>query len=233
MATKGGSKSQKRFATEKVRKQEVKGGKWTIRSIPGPFTRKKSIPLGTLLRDQLGACRNLKEARAVLLGGKVHVNGKKCKDYRMPVGFFDIVSIEGTDKDYRIVYDLKGRLVPREEEKKEKKTKLCRVEGKRAAKKGKILVATNDGRSILVEKAGFGIGDSLEIEVPSQEVKNVIKLEKGANVFITGGKHAGEESVVREVKRGSLESKKLVLLKSGKKEFQTTVENVFAVGGKK
>jgi len=231
MASKGGKKNQKRFATPRVRKQKVKEGKWAIRSIPGPFSKKNSIPLGFLLRDLLGIGRNAREVKVALGKGLVSVNGKVRKDYRFPIGFFDVVSIEGMEKDYRLVFDLHGRLEAREIEKKKKKSKLCRIENKKTASKGRIQLVTNDGRSIFVEKKiDLKAGDSIEIELPSQKILRTLKMEKGAKAFIIGGKHAGEKSVIREIKPGSLESPRLVKLKAGSKEFETTAENVFVTG---
>jgi len=60
--------------------------------------------------------------------------------------------------------------------------------------------------------------------------RRTLKMEKGAKVYIVGGKHAGEEGTVKQIKAGSLESTKLVGIKSGSKEFQTTAKNVFKVG---
>ena len=233
MASKGGSKAQKRFATSSVRQLKTKEGAWTIRSVPGPFNRENSVPLGFVLRDLLNVGRSLKEVKVALNDGLVSVNGKERKDYRFPVGFFDIISVQGLESDYRIEFDLKGRLVAKEIQKKEKKSKLCRVEDKKAAKKGGIQLVTNDGRSIFVKKGEFKVGDSVEIELPSQKVVKTLKFGKGAKVFITGGKHAGEESVVKEVKPGTMKSAGLVTLKSGSREFQTTANNVFVVGGER
>lgn len=230
MAKKGGSKNQKRFATSKVRLQAVKEGKWAIRSIPGGFDKNSSIPLGFLLRDLLKVGRNLREVKIALNEDKVSVNGRVRRDYRFPVGFFDIVSIEGLEKDYRVVFDLKGRLVVKETEKKKQKSKICRIEDKKAAKKGLTQLITNDGRSVFVQTGAYSVGDSIEIELPSQKVLRTLKFEKGAKVFIVGGKHAGKEGFVKGIKPGSMESKKLVVLKAGSREFQTTANNVFVVG---
>jgi len=233
MASKGGSKAQKRFATGKARLLKTKEGAWAIRSIPGAFNRENSVPLGFALRDLLKIGRTLKEVKVALNDGLVSVNGKARKDYRFPAGFFDIVSVEGMESDYRIVFDLKGRLVAKEIEKKAKKSKLCRIEDRKAAKKGRIQLVTNDGRSIFTDKGEFKVGDSVEIELPSQKLVKTLKFGKGSKVFITGGKHAGEESVIKEIKPGTMKSAGLVTLKSGSREFQTTTNNVFVVGSEK
>jgi len=230
MASKGENKTEKRFTSAKIRKQKIKEGKWAIRSIAGPFSRTESVPVGFFLRDLLGVVRTLKEAKIALNNNRVSVNGKIRKDYRFPIGFFDLVSIEGMEKDYRLVFDRKGRLEFKEIDKKGKKSKICRIENKKAAKKNLLQIVTNDGRSIYLKEGEFTVGDSIEIELPSQKIIKTLKMEKGANAYIVGGKHAGEEGTVQDIKTGSLESTKLVGIKSGSKEFQTTAKNVFIVG---
>lgn len=233
MASKGGSKSQKRFAAPEIRLENPKEGKWTIKSSPGPFNAKESVPLGFVLRDLVKLGRNLREIKIALLEGKVSVNGKTRKDYRYPVGFFDVVSVEGKKKDYRTVYDLKGRLKTEEIEKKKKKTKICKIKGKKAAKNDLIQLITNDGRTVLVKEKKYSPGDSIEIELPNRKILNHLKFKKGARVVITGGKHAGEQSIVKEIKPATMESPELVILKAGSREFQTTSNNVFVIGEEK
>jgi small subunit ribosomal protein S4e len=238
MSKKGGNKKQKRFMTSKARQRDTKGGTWAVRSIAGPFTKDKSIPLGVLLRDILGIGRNMREARIVLNGGKVFVNGIKRKDYRFSVGLFDIVSIEGFENDYRIGFDLGGKLVPNEAGKDKKKSKLCRIEGQRKISGGKAQISTNDGRNIIVDDGkGFNANDSIEIEVPSQKIIKAFKFEKGARAFIMGGKHAGQEGTIKEIKESrkeeAIKSEKLVVIKVGSMELQTNAENVFIMGEEK
>jgi small subunit ribosomal protein S4e len=238
MSKKGGNKKQKRFMTSKARQRDTKGGTWAVRSIAGPFTKDKSIPLGVLLRDILDIGRNMREARIVLNGGKVSVNGIKRKDYRFSVGLFDIVSIEGFENDYTIIFDLTGKLLPKEIGKEKKKSKLCRIEGQRKIKGGKAQISTNDGRNIIVDDGkGFKANDSIEIEVPSQKVLKTFKFEKGARAFIRGGKHAGMEGTIKEIKENkeeeAIKSEKLVVIKVGSMELQTNAENVFIMGEEK
>jgi len=233
MAKKGGDKSLKRFNTSKIRFQEVKSGTWSIKSTPGPFNAESSVPLGFLLRDLIGVGRTLHETKIALNEGKVSVNGKTRRDYRFSVGFHDIVSVEGLEQDYRVFYDEKGRLAVKEEKKSDKKSKYCKIKDKKKSKGGRIQLTTNDGRSIFVEKGEFNAGDSIEIELPSQNILNTLKFEKGAKIAIIGGKHSGIYGTVSKIKPGSMKSKSIIKIKSGSKEFETTAENAFVVGEEK
>lgn len=59
----------------------------------------------------------------------VKVDGVARKDKGFPLGVMDVLTIEKTDKSYRILYDVKGRFVLKElnSKKEEKNIKLLRV----------------------------------------------------------------------------------------------------------
>lgn len=73
---------------------------------------------------------------------------------------------------------------------------------------------------------------TLLIKLPSQEIKDYIPLEKGAVVYIMGGKHVGEQAKIVEFAKieGSI-SEPRVLLKAEKGvEYETPVSYAFVVG---
>jgi len=230
MAKKGETKSLKRLKAPKTRKLKRKEGTWTIRSRAGAYKGSESVPLGFVLRDLIGVCSTLREVKIILTEGKVEVNGVKRNDYRFSIGLFDIISIGGLEKDYRIAFDLKGRFEAEKTEKKEKKTKISKITGKRKAKGGKFQLRTNDGRTITMGKAEAKVGDSIEIELPGQKVAKTLAFAKGAKAYIIGGKHAGKKAEIVEVREGEINKPRLVLLKEDKKEFLTTADKVFVVG---
>ncbi|MFB6076430.1 MAG: S4 domain-containing protein, partial [Candidatus Aenigmatarchaeota archaeon] len=71
----------------------------------------------------------MKEAREILNNGDVLVDGKIKKDYKYPVGIFDVVEFPKIEKSLRVVPSKKGfKLV--EIEKSEKNKKLCKIRDK-------------------------------------------------------------------------------------------------------
>ena len=46
----------------------------------------------------------------ILNNKTVLVDGKKRKDYRYPVGLFDVITFEDTKESYRVVLDEKGKI---------------------------------------------------------------------------------------------------------------------------
>ena len=234
MAKKGERKSEKRLSTSKVRKVRRKERTWTIRSKPGPHSRKKSIPLGMALRDILGKGKTLKEVKFILNSKKIKVDGRIVKNYRFPIGLFDMISIDEEKKNYLTIFDDGGRFTLKETKDAGKLRKLCKVTGKKVGKKGVIQLVSNDGRTFEEKKTQCKVGDSLEIELPTQKILNRLELKKGNFVYISGGTHIGEQAKITDIIEGTMKRPKLVALKpEGKDEFQTIGRNVFVIGDKK
>jgi len=230
MAKKGGSKALKRYAVSKVMWISPKEGKWAIKTEPGPHNKETSVPLGFVLRDLIKIGETMREVKVALKQRKVKVNGIVRTSHKFPTGLFDIISIDGIEHDYKMVYDLKGRLVPEKIEKVDKVVKLSKVVKKTTVKGGKLQLTTNDGRNILTEDSTIKPHDTLELELPKQKVLKVLKMRTGAKVYIIGGSHAGEQGVVKEIKPGTEKAPAMVTIKTTNKEFQTTINNVFVIG---
>ncbi|MGC8812659.1 MAG: 30S ribosomal protein S4e, partial [Candidatus Aenigmatarchaeota archaeon] len=192
--------------------------KFTVSPRPGPHKKFESIPLMIIVRDILKLAETGTEAKKIIKRGEILVDGKKRKDHAYPVGLMDVVSIPRIKKYFRVMPSEKGlELVEIEE--KEANKKICRINGKRLVKKGKIQLNLHDGRNIIVEKDDYKTGDSLLIEVPSQKILQHIKFKVGSLGIILKGKNSGKTARVEEIiERKSLrESKKVVCYIEGKK----------------
>ncbi len=234
MASKGEKKVEKRLATSKARKIKRKEKRCTVRSKPGPHMRGSSVPLGFVLRDLIGIVQNMKEAKFILSDRQVKVDGRVIEDRRFPVGLFDLVSVEKSKKNYRIVLDSRGRLNAEEVDLKDKAVKLCKIVGKKAVPSKKVQLETNDGRSMLQEKTKLKVGDSVKISLPDQKILDEFELKRGNIVYIIAGTHVGTTATVREISAGTMKRPKLITLKPQEgDEIQTVERNVFVIGEKK
>jgi small subunit ribosomal protein S4e len=233
MAKKGERKGQKRLSAGKTVKLGRKELTWLLKSKPGQHKRAESIPLGFAVRDLMGLTENMRETKIVLSGGAILVNGIVRRSPRFPVGLFDVIAVPEQKKQFRLLFDRKGRFELQEVSAKEKGLKLSRVAGKRAVKKGLIQLETSDGRTITEKKSSLKPGDSMLIALPGQKIMKEIKMGKGSVVYIVGGEHAGETAKVKEVIAGTMKRPRLVLLEEKDSQFLTVAENVFVVGEKK
>jgi small subunit ribosomal protein S4e len=202
---------------------------WITKPRPGPHGREESIPLLSVVRDLLKVCDNSREARFIIGGRQIEIDGKVVTDYKFPVGLMDVVTTKKTKQSYRMLIDYKGRfqLVPIEEN--ESAWKLARIDGKTVVRGGKVQLSLHDGRSILLPKDQYKTGDVLKIELPTQKIMKAMKLDKGHVALLVGGSHPGTLQTVEsyQIKRGSASN--LVTFKEG---FTTVKENVFVVGEK-
>ncbi len=166
---------------------------WAKKPVAGAHALNESVPLTVLLRDVLGAVDSASQARHVVASGGVLVDGRRVSDDAFGVGLMDVVSLPALNKNYRVVP--RGRkLVAVEISSEAAKTKYCRVRGKVSVNKSKAQLNLHDGRNLLIEREEdtFKPGDTLVLSVPKQELKNVLRLSKGAKCLVYKGKHAGE-----------------------------------------
>ncbi len=233
MGKKGGKTAEKTLSTSKSRKIERKQSTWTIRSNPGPHSREESVPLGFVVRNLLGLTDNLRETRIVLKNQEVKVDEVVRKDYRFPVGLFDIITIEKIKKKYLLALDKLGRFEVRELDFKEKSSKLCKITGKKTVAKNKIVVESQDGRIFSDDKNEISTGDVLKIELPNQKIVKIFKLVEGNTAIVTGGRRVSTIGTVLRVQTGTMKRPPLISLKpKDGDEFLTVKDKIFIVGEK-
>jgi small subunit ribosomal protein S4e len=221
-----GEKHLSRLAMPKTWKIKRKGIKWVSRPLPGTHSMNRSLPLNLVFKHLLNYARTSKEVKGILNNQEVFVDGIRRKNPKFSIGIMDVLAIPKLDKYFRVLLTQKGklRLLPIEE--KESNIKLCRIKNKVPVKK-KLQLNLGDGRNILVEKDEFKVRDTVVIEVPSQKIKEVLKLEKGNLVYLIGGKHVGEVGTFEDLKKGKL------IYKREKKLFETDINFAFVVGKEK
>jgi len=202
---------------------------WVTKPRPGPHGTQESMPLLAVVRDMLKLCDNSREARFIIGGRGITVDGRVVTDYKFPVGLMDVVTVLKTKQSYRMLVDYKAKLQLVAIDDTEKNWKLARVDNKTVQKKGKVQISLHDGRNIVLPKDQYNTGDVLKVEVPSQKILKTLKLEKGNMVLLIGGAHPGAVRVIEtyQIKRGS--EPNLVTFKEG---GGTVKENVFVVGDK-
>ena len=202
---------------------------WVTKPRPGPHGTSESMPLLAVVRDMLKLCDNSREARFIIGGRGVIVDGKIVTDYKYPVGLMDVVTLVKTKQNFRMLVDYKNKLQLVAIDDAEKDWKLARIDNKTSAKKGKVQLNLHDGRCIMLSKDQYKTGDVLKIELPSQKVMKAYKLEKGNLALLVGGSHPGTIQTIEDylIRRGSASN--LVTFKEG---FSTVKENVFVIGEK-
>jgi small subunit ribosomal protein S4e len=197
---------------------------FVTRPYPGAHPMPHSMPLNIVMKELIKCAQTTKEVRHILERKQVLVDGVRRDEYKLPVGLMDAVSLPDVDEHYRVVLDSRGKIAAVPIKKDEAAMKPCRVMGKTVLGKGKFQLNLSGGRNLLVAKADYAVGDTLLLSLPKQEVKQHLKLEKGALVYLIGGSHIGETGTVEEMADGKIR------VKADSASYETPKRYAFVVG---
>lgn len=207
-------------------------GVYGTRPSPGPHKLRECIPLNVLLQQRLGYALNRSEARKIVKNkeGLIKIDGKKRRDARFPLGNMDVVSIEKTNQNFRILLDTKGRFQAHKIDSNEASFKLCKVVKKSINKKKVPHISTHDGRTMRYPHPDICIGDTVKFNLASKEISSVIKFTNGATVMLVGGNNIGRIGVLQSIEKhpGSFDTANVI--DANDKKFSTRVQNVFVIG---
>lgn len=217
----------KRLAAPPTWHLERKKHKWAVRSAPGPHPFARSVPLGAVIRDQLHFCDTLAEARRIIGAGKVLVDGRHPRNYKLPVGVMDVVSFPEMKEHYRMLLDTHGRLKLVRLKAGEETWKLVRIENKTMVKNKRIQLNLHDGRNILMDTNQYKTGDVLKIGLPDQNIIESYPFQPGSIALMLGGAHAGTTARIKEIEVKRNPAPNVIIMDEG---FGTTRSNVFVVG---
>merc|ERR1712233_302971 len=103
------------------------GGTFAVKPSSGPHKASECLPVAIFLRERLKYALTMKEVHFILKQRLIKIDGKVRTDQKFPAGFMDVIQIEKTGENFRIIYDVKGRFIVHRITAAEAKYKLCRV----------------------------------------------------------------------------------------------------------
>jgi small subunit ribosomal protein S4e len=174
-------------------------------------------------------CDTAREGRKIIGKRNILIDGRIVTNYKMPVGFMDVLTIPKANENFRALLDSRGKIRPIKISKDRAKWKLVRIENISTIKGGKTQLNLHDGRNILTDKGKNKPGDVLKIELPSQKILDSYALEKGNVAMIIGGKHSGQIGTIENYRVIRSPKPNVVEFKEG---FSTVKDHVFVVGKK-
>ena len=203
------------------------------KTAPGPHNA-NAMPIAVWLRDHMGFARNLKEVKQILHQNDVIINGRPCRDAKMGIGIFDIISLPKINKFYRILRDKNGRHVSIEIDAEAAKTRLCKVKNKTTIAGGKVQLNMRDGANLLADntyKAGDSIVLSLEPETRFKIVDH-FPFAVGNMAMVIGGRHSGKVARIIDIVKmpGSVPNKIILEDEATKSRFDTISPYIYMVG---
>jgi small subunit ribosomal protein S4e len=199
--TRGPKKHLKRLAAPKTWMLDKLGGVFTTRPNSGPHKMRESMPITIFLRNRLKYALTGKEVQTILKQRLVKIDGKVRTDHRFPAGFMDVVQIEKTGENFRLIYDVKGRFTIHRITNQEAKYKLCRVKAVKTGPKNVPYLYTSDGRTIRYPDPLVKVNDSIRLDINTGKIMDFIKFEPGNLCMVTGGRNTGRVGTIMHRER--------------------------------
>ena len=226
----------KRYAAPDSWHVSKKTKTYVVKTAPGPHNA-DAMPVGVWLRDHMGLARTMREVRQILNAGSVIVNGKACKDPALGIGVFDIVSVPGIGKHYRILPDKRGRYRSIEISPEDAKTRLAKIRDKTVVSGGRVQLNLLYGANILADNS-YRPKDSVVLSLEGGEGKQYLQIldhfpfAVGNMAMVIGGRHSGSVGRIVEIKRevGAVPNRVILEDPATKARFDTIEEYVFMVG---
>lgn len=107
----------------------------------------EDMKLTDLLVYSLKYALNGRETKAIMMQRLIQVDGKVRTDPTYPAGFMDVIGIEKTGENFRLIYDTKGRFTVHRIQAEEAEYKLCKVKKVQLGRGGIPFLVTHDART--------------------------------------------------------------------------------------
>jgi len=244
MGYRGIRKHLKRLHAPKHWMLDKLGGTWAPRPSTGPHKLRECLPLCLILRNRLKYALTRREVIMIVNRRLVKVDHKIRTDTNYPAGFQDVISINKTDEQFRLLYDTKGRFVLHRITPEEANYKLCRVVKVGRGAKSTIgrmpglfgqagaipYVITHDGRTVRFADPAVKPNDSIKLDLTTGKAIGHLKFDVGQLVMITRGANIGRVGTIvsREKHPGSFD---IVHVRDRRgHNFATRLTNVFVIG---
>jgi ribosomal protein S4E len=205
-------------------------GMWAPKASAGPHKTRECLPLIIIVRNRLKYALTGAEANMICMEKHVKVDGKVRTDMNFPAGLMDVIQIDKTGDQFRLIYNTKGRFALHRVSDEEAKYKLCRVQ-RLEVNKGKVpTIGTHDGRTIRYPDPLVKVNDTVKVDIETGKMTDVLKFDIGQMALISRGRNAGRVGIIQHIERhpGSFD---IVSVKDATGHvFATRLGNVFVIG---
>ncbi|AFP65586.1 40S ribosomal protein S4 (nucleomorph) [Chroomonas mesostigmatica CCMP1168] len=231
---KGLKKHLKRLKAPKNWKLEKLGGIWAPSPQSGPHKKMESFPIILILRNKLKYALNNREVLQILKKKNVKIDKKIRTEKNYPTGIMDVISLEKTNENFRLLYDTFGRFVLHRIEQKESFFKLCKIVKLTKGQRGIPYITTHDGRTCRFPDPFVKKNDTILFNLSEKKIIDFIKFDVGSLCLITGGNNIGRIGIVMQQEKNSGPAEMIRLKDSEGFEFFSKMSYIFVIGkGKK
>jgi len=226
----GPKKHLKRLAAPKHWMLDKMSGIFAPKPKPGPHKAKESIPLLLLIRNRLKYALSYKEVNMILLKRLVCIDGKVRTDLKYPVGFQDVLTIEKTHDNFRLLYNVKGRFSLVRITEPEAKYKLCKVTRIQNGPGGVPFVVTHDGRTIRYPHPKIKVNDTIQLDLENGKIDKFVKFQVGNTCMITSGRNLGRVGTIKKLEKHMGAHTIAYITDRAGNNFSTLSQNLFIIG---
>jgi len=209
------------------------GGVFAPRPSSGPHKLRECLPLVILLRNRLKYALTNKEVTMILMQRLVKVDGKVRTDQTYPAGFMDVVTIERTNENFRLLYNVKGRFSLHPITDEESAFKLLKVKQRKLGPHGYPFICTHDGRTIRFPHPAIKVNDTVKFNLTTGKIEEVIHFSTGNLVMVIGGRNLGRIGILKSIEPHPGSHTMVHVEDFDSKTFATRLDNVFAIGADK
>mmetsp|Transcript_39146 Transcript_39146/g.76532 ORF Transcript_39146/g.76532 Transcript_39146/m.76532 type:complete len:157 (+) Transcript_39146:318-788(+) len=142
----------------------------------------------------------------------------------------DIISIEKTKENFRLLVDTLGRFILHRIEEKESVFKLCKVIKSTKGQRGVPHIITHDGRTIRFPDPFVKTNDTILYDLSEKKIIDFIKFDVGSLCIITGGPSVGRIGIVLQQGKNFMEEEMIKLKDATGVEFSSKISFIFVIG---
>merc|ERR1712228_234518 len=158
------------------------------------------------------------------------VDGKIRTEHTYPAGFMDVVSIEKTKQNFRLMYDTKGRFVVHAITAEEASYKLLHVKAVEKGPKGVTHCITHDGRTVRFPHPDVKAHDTVRYSLETNEIVDYLKFEQGNLCMVMSGNSVGRVGTLAHFENHPGSFNIVHLKDSAGHHFATRLQNVMVIG---
>ncbi|KAI9888964.1 MAG: 40S ribosomal protein S4 [Vezdaea aestivalis] len=229
----GPKKHQKRLSAPSHWLLDKLSGSYAPRPSSGPHKLRECMPLIVFIRNRLKYALNSRETKSILMQRLIKVDHKVRTDATYPAGFQDVISIEKTGENFRLLYDTKGRFAVHRITNEEAEYKLCKVKKIQLGKGGIPFLVTHDARTIRYPDPAIKVNDTIKIELSTGKILDFIAFDTGIIAMATGGRNMGRVGVITHRERHDGGFNIVHIKDAMENSFATREANVFVIGSEK
>lgn len=108
----------------------------------------------------------------------------------------DVFEVPKINKNYRVLYDIKGRFTMVKLDKREKDFKLCRIQKKFIGPNKVCYFVTHDGRTLKFLDKEVEIQDTIKLNIRSNKIESFYKMKVGNIAYCMKGNNIGRVGII-------------------------------------